>query len=227
MHQSQPVSLLCLISELGKRQKVTAILEKHESLFTLVSYGKGTAGKKILNYLGLGETGKIIFIKLLPGAKAKELMNALDDGLQLDTPSHGIAFIADVDQVCFHRHIDCAGQTDGGSSTMPNKSPYHLIFAVLNRGYAEEVMAAARAGGATGGTSLHAQGYGMASMQKFFGTTIAPEKEILMIVTEGETSTAVMDSIAKETGPETDACAVSFSIPISDVRGLHRVVKEA
>ena len=67
----------------------------------------------------------------------------------------------------------------------------------------------------------------MASMQKFFGTTIAPEKEILMIVTEGETSTAVMDSIAKETGPETDACAVSFSIPISDVRGLHRVVKEA
>ena len=154
MHQSQPVSLLCLISELGKRQKVTAILEKHEALFTLVSYGKGTASKKILNYLGLGETGKIIFIKLLPGAKAKELMNALDEGLQLDTPSHGIAFIADVDQVCFHRHIDCAGQTDGGSSTMPNESPYHLIFAVLNRGYAEEVMAAARAGGATGGTAL-------------------------------------------------------------------------
>ena len=99
MHQSQPVSLLCLISELGKRQKVTAILEKHESLFTLVSYGKGTAGKKILNYLGLGETGKIIFIKLLPSAKAKDLMNALDEGLQLDTPSHGIAFIADVDQI--------------------------------------------------------------------------------------------------------------------------------
>ena len=48
-----------------------------------------------------------------------------------------------------------------------------------------------------------------------------------MIVTEGDTTAAVMDRIANETGPETDACAVSFSIPISDVRGLRRVIKGA
>lgn len=84
---------------------------------------------------------------------------------------------------------------------MPNESPYHLILAVLNRGYAEEVMAADRAGGATGGTAMHAQGYGLASIQKFFGATIAPEKEILMIVTEGDTTVQVMDSMPKKPAP--------------------------
>ena len=55
-HSYLEISLLCVICDRDKRQKVTDILEKHDSLFSLVSFGKGTANSKTLSYLGLGET---------------------------------------------------------------------------------------------------------------------------------------------------------------------------
>ncbi|HWR23516.1 MAG TPA: hypothetical protein VN366_08575 [Feifaniaceae bacterium] len=219
MQHALPVNLLCVVCDLGKVHKVTDILDKHDSLFTLIVHGKGTASTKTLNYLGLGETGKAVFIKVLPTDKAHKLMDTLDTALLLEKPGNGIAFIAKIDEVCFHRHIELASETNGGI-TMQQNSPYHLIFVVLNRGYSEEVMEAARAAGATGGTALHAHGYGAASMEKFFGTTIAPEKELLMIVTQDAISGAVMDSIAEKAGLKTDACAVSFSLPIDAVKGI-------
>jgi hypothetical protein len=86
----------------------------------------------------------------------------------LEKPGNGIAFIAKVDQACFHRHVEFVSDMNGGI-TMQQNSPYNLIFVVLNRGYSEEVMEAAWAIGATGGTALHTQGYGAASMEIFLG----------------------------------------------------------
>lgn len=219
MHHDLAVSLLCMICDLNKRQKVTDILEKHDSFFTLVSYGKGTASTKTLNYLGLDETEKAVFFKVLPTDRAYKIMDDLDMTLQLEKPGKGIAFIARTHQTCFHRLVELANDTNGGI-TMQQNTPHNLIFVVLNRGYSEEVMEAARPAGATGGTALHAHGYGAASMEKFFGITIAPEKEILMILATEGTSSAIMDSIAEKAGPTTDACAVSFSLPVNAVKGI-------
>ena len=90
---------------------------------------------------------------------------------------------------------------------------------VLNRGYSDDVMAAARAAGAKGGTILHARSFG-SGMETFFGVEITPEKELLMIVAACDTACDIMQRIAEQTGPETPAGALSFSMPLDDVRGL-------
>jgi len=106
---------------------------------------------------------------------------------------------------------------------MRQDSSHNLIIVVLNRGYSEEVMDAARASGATGGTVLHARGYGMAGMEKFFGMTITPEKELLLIVAQDADTCGIMTGIADKVGPATDARAISFSLPLNGVKGIQTV----
>lgn len=103
---------------------------------------------------------------------------------------------------------------------MHQDSTHDLIMVVLNRGYSEEVMDAARQAGATGGTILHARGCGAAGVEKFFGMTVTPEKELLMILAQGDHTDVIMESIAAKAGPATDAAAVSFSLPASGVKGI-------
>ncbi len=61
------------------------------------------------------------------------------------------------------------------------ESGYTLITVIVNSGYAEAVMAAARSGGASGGSILNARGTGTEEDVKFFGITLVPEKEMLLI----------------------------------------------
>ena len=54
---------------------------------------------------------------------------------------------------------------------------HELIMAIMNEGYSDTVMDAARSAGAGGGTVLHAKGTGRARAEKFFGVSLADEKD--------------------------------------------------
>ncbi len=221
-HKHLSISLLCVICDRNKRDKVEDILGKHETFFNLIAYGKGTANSKILNYLGLGETEKAVFFSILPMDTAHEIMEAINTKLQLVKPGHGILFTTKMRQGCYHKPVEFVSNANGGI-TMQQESSHNLIMVVLNRGYSEDVMDVARACGAKGGTVLHARSIGTAGMEKFFGITIAPEKELLMIVTQDTASCDIMAGIAEKVGPTTDACAISFSLPINGVKGIQTV----
>ena len=58
---------------------------------------------------------------------------------------------------------------------------YELIVVILNEGHSDMVMDAARSAGAGGGTVLHAKGTGAIGTEKFFGVTLANEKDVIYI----------------------------------------------
>ena len=59
-----------------------------------------------------------------------------------------------------------------------------LITVILNSGLAEDAMAVARKAGANGGTIINARGTGKAEDVSFFGITIVPEKEMVLILSK-------------------------------------------
>ena len=65
---------------------------------------------------------------------------------------------------------------------MDTERKFDLIVTIVNRGFADEVMNAARAAGAHGGTILWARGSGVHETEKFFGISIQPEKELVLIL---------------------------------------------
>ncbi len=97
---------------------------------------------------------------------------------------------------------------------------HEVIFAIVNSGFAEDVMEVAKGQGARGGTILNARGVAKEDAAAFFGITIHAEKEILMIVVEKEIRDAVLNAIYKEMGMAKAAQGIAFSLPVSDVAGL-------
>ena len=71
----------------------------------------------------------------------------------------------------------------------------YLISVILNKGYADDAMEAAREAGAGGGTVINARGTAREDDEKFFGVHIVPEKEMLVMVVEEDKKTAVLNAI--------------------------------
>ena len=104
---------------------------------------------------------------------------------------------------------------------------HEVIFAIVNSGYAEEAMDVAREQGVRGGTILHARGVAREKEATFFGITIHPEKEILMMVVEKDIRDQVLNALYKEMGMGKKAQGIAFSLPVSDVAGLVQIPQEA
>ena len=97
---------------------------------------------------------------------------------------------------------------------------HEVIFAIVNAGFAEDVMDVARENGVRGGTILNARGVVNEDAARFFGITVHADKEILMMVVEKTIRDRVLNAIYKEMGMAKKAKGIAFSLPVSDVAGL-------
>ena len=100
------------------------------------------------------------------------------------------------------------------------KEDYEVIFAIVNNGFADLVMDAAKGAGARGGTVLNARGTGNKEMEKFFGIVITPEKQIVMILVPKTIKDQVLTAIYNMAGLATKGQGIAFAISASDVVGL-------
>jgi nitrogen regulatory protein PII len=92
---------------------------------------------------------------------------------------------------------------------------FNLILTIVNRGFSEAVMEAAREQGAPGGTILHGKGTG-AALQKFHNITVEEEKEAVLIVSPAAKKNDIMGGILHAAGLASGATGVTFSLPVED-----------
>ena len=182
--------------------------------------GRGTAKNEHLAVYGLGETPKTVTCAVAGAQQAAQLTRAAKRRLFIDIPGNGILLTVPLKSVAGGRtlgYLTDSTQT-GGKPAMDFS--HELIMVIMNEGYSDTVMDAARSAGAGGGTVLHAKGTGRARAQKFFGVSLADEKDIVYIVAHADEKAAIMQAIADNAGPGTRAGAICFSLPISAVAGL-------
>lgn len=91
-----------------------------------------------------------------------------------------------------------------------------LIVCIINNGYADLVMQAAKNEGARGGTIFHARGTGSSDAEKFFGIKVSPEKEVVFIVAYSDIKDNIISAIYKDAGLNTKGQGIVFTLPISD-----------
>ena len=104
---------------------------------------------------------------------------------------------------------------------------FEVVFAIVNAGFADDVMAVAKTRGVRGGTILNARGVVNEDAAAFFGITLHADKEILMMVVEKDIRDDVLNAIYKEMGMDKKARGIAFSLPVSDVAGLVQHQNEA
>ena len=101
---------------------------------------------------------------------------------------------------------------------MSNK--YEMILAIVNAGFSETVMEAAKEVGARGGTVIHARGTANKEAEQFFHITIQPDKEIVMIRVAEEIKDDVLHAIYKSAGLKTEGQGIAFSLAVDEVVGI-------
>lgn len=217
------------ITNRAEDKEFFAICEK-ESISNLYSTpAHGTASLPILDLLGLAESEKTVHISLLMHSKVKSLIHRLTHELLIDLPGRGIALAVPLSSIGGRDALAhfSGGEEDGmtkeseeNAMQQKTEKKVDLIVVICEKGHTDLVMDAAREAGARGGTVTRAKGTGAQYTDKFFGLSIAEEKEMIYIVSAGEQKSAIMTAIMKKAGSSTDAHAIVFSLPVTDTAGL-------
>lgn len=218
MHSAH--DLVVAIFERGRGERLCDTLQCGAHLNILLR-GRGTARKKLLAYLGLDESEKDVLLACVPRQGSAGLIDAIAEKLQLARPGKGIAFAI---PICGAGDLIARSapqaETKRQEGTPMETSAHNLIIAIMNHGYADDVMDTARDAGATGGTILKAHGATWRQAEKFLGVAIQADKDLLMILADTQISQAILSAIAGAHGVGHDAHAIAFALPVSGVAGL-------
>ena len=182
--------------------------------------GRGTATPQQLALYGLSRTEKAVTGAVVGTDSMKQLFRAAKRKLFIDIPGNGVMLTVPLKSVAGGKTLSYLTD-DLKAGGAPNMNFEHeLITVILNEGYSDFVMDAARAAGAGGGTVLHAKGTGGTRGEKFFSVSLADEKDMIYIIAHKDEKAAIMRSINEQAGPGSRAGAICFSLPISSVAGL-------
>ena len=99
---------------------------------------------------------------------------------------------------------------------------FELIMCIINQGFAENVMQAARECGASGGTILNARGTAREEAEAMFNITITPEKEVVFILVPIDNKDDILHALYQKCGLNSPGQGIAFSLPVDDVVGLNK-----
>lgn len=206
--------------------RLEAIFQSAGTAVGLSQPASGTAGSEVLARFGLADTEKRIVMTIAGRSQQRMIFQMARKLLYLDIPGNGILAAIPVKAVAGQQTLSFLTDSEitGGVPSMDFE--YELIVVVLNAGYADMVMDAAREAGAGGGTVLHAKGTGSTRSEKFFSVRFADEKDMIYIVAHKSEKAAIMNAVSQKAGPSTEARGICFSLPISDVMGLRSRVTD-
>ncbi len=222
------LKLLVIIVDRDQKKYIDKILHEEHVPLHFECMGEGTAASEISELLGLGSVDKSVLMCIQPDRKADYLMEKLTNTMHFHKPGTGISFTMPLSGVSSRimemldsdKRKEIEHHMEKEVSKMNSNTTHDLIMAIVNHGFTDDVMTAARAAGATGGTIIHARGVAHEDSVKFFGISVQPEKEIVLVITTHETKAKIMQAICRECGTKTSARGMVFSLPVDSVSNL-------
>lgn len=193
--------------------------------FTLTA--AGTASSDILDILGLGSTDKNLLISIIPKGLCGDLLRKLKRTLKIGMPDSGIVFtmpLNSANSLVLRMLQDITGEgfaiPQGKDDLSMAEMKFAMIAAIINQGYSEKLMDAAKSAGASGGSVLHSRRIGNEKAMGFWGLGAKDDKEIVLIIASAENKLGIMKAISESCGVKSEAEGIVMSMPIDEVIGL-------
>ncbi len=205
----------------GAMDRVCEIAAALDLPQTVTLLGHGTAVQSMLDLLGIESTEKRVIMTVANPEKTRKFIKEMRRQVYIGIPGHGIIMAVPIKSVGGGKTLAYLnnGEQQPARYTPELSNRYELIVIVANEGRTDQVMNAARAAGATGGTVLHGKGTGSQN-KKFYNVSIAAEKEVILMVAQNDRKAVIMQSVLHHAGPDSEAGAILFSLPVSEVAGF-------
>ncbi len=187
--------LLIAVVQKGDGSRVMKAMRDAGATGGTICYARGSASSSVLALLGIGDSRKEVIMSLL----SDEILDSVLLAAKRAKSKNGIAFIM-----------------DANSEDRSMSREWEMIEIIVEKGYSEDVMATARKAGASGGTIINAHGTASEEDAKFFGISIVPEKEILLIVAKSDVSERVVEAVKGLECLKKKGMGILFTIPVNN-----------
>lgn len=157
---------------------------------------KGTATNAVLRVLGLGGKSKEMILMVIDQQRADKIVAAVREYGKVQ----GVAALL------------------GSEGDMATK--WKMITIIVNTGYSDDIMDAARKAGARGGTITHARGTGTAEDAKFLGVPIVPEKEMILILSAADQTDQIVQAITSLKCLDEPGIGIIYIQDVTDFKNL-------
>lgn len=184
-----------------------------------VLYGRGSVSNKILCALGMDSLRKELLLFVGENQLTESLHQEIDRDLHLEKRDHGVLITLPLVRAMGLAELDA--ESWKGEPAMN----YELVTVIVDNGRADDIIDAAQKAGATGATVLHGRGSGAENVEKFFNLEIEPEKEIVLIILNGEKANDVISAIRSVVDFDSPNSGILFSLDASKVSGLFEAKK--
>lgn len=197
LHNEEHRLLISIVNN-GQASRFMTIARDAGATGGTVIPARGTASSAFLRVLGLGDKSKEMIIMVSEDAYAKKII----EDVQADGRIQGVVALLG----------------SKGEEGMATK--WKMITIIVNTGYSDDIMDAARKAGATGGTVTHARGTASFDDAKFLGISIVPEKEMIMILCETEKTDTIIEAISSLKCLEEPGIGILYTQDVLDFRNL-------
>lgn len=223
------IFLMATIIDRSRVGKFVSFYEKTGIAVMLCTVGQGTAVSEVLDYFGLEETEKAVIFSVVTDDMWKKVKRGLESKMKIDIPGTGIAFIIPMSSVGGKKQLMFLTENQNfvkGEESSLKETKQEVVVVIANQGYTNMIMDAARSAGAAGGTVIHAKGTGMEGAEKFFGVSLASEKEMIFIVVNHADKNNIMRAVMEQAGMESKAKSIVFSLPVTETAGMRLMEME-
>ncbi len=219
--------LLVLITNPKLADKATRIFRRSALPVQYRLNAEGTASSEIMDMLGLGSIDKCILISTVPRQLGDAMLTRLRLELHLGAVNSGIAFtisLSGMNKLLMRMLMKSEEENTVHNlrkvGNMMSDTNHALIVATVNIGFSGDVMDAAKAAGASGGTVIHSRWIGNEEVAASWGLSVQEEKEIVLILSEEDKRVEIMSGISEKCGMRSEAKGLVMSLPIDSVMGL-------
>ena len=209
--------LIYVIVNYGMGSKVLHKAKEYGIRSGTIIPGKGTVNNSLLNFFSLYDERKEIVLMGTDIKTAEHVLIELNRTFQFEKSHHGIVFTIGSCDIVGTKYKPEATQEERGV----NKSMYKIIFTIVNRGRAEDVIEAATAAGSKGGTIITARGSGIHETSKLFYMEIEPEKEMVLILSKQDVTDAIVSSIREKLELDKPGNGIIFIQDVSRAYGFY------
>ena len=220
--------LLTTITDRRQLPRFISLYQDSRIPVNLIALGRGTVSGAAARYF-LRSSENAVCFSLVTRDTWRATKRLLRRELQIDAPGVGVAFLVPMSSIGGRREL--AFLTEGqhferGEESVMKGTERELLVIISEQGHNELVMDAARAGGANGGTVIHARGTGMQQAERFLGISLASEKDMTFIVAKTAQKDRIMQYVMLKAGMASPAKSIVFSLPVTDTAGLRLLEDE-
>jgi len=205
------IKLIVSVVPHDKGEKLTRAAMESGCRGGTVLIGRGLARTNLAAVLGLGESLKDMILMLVDGDSVDSVKNAIIQTTSREKRNFGELFVTNVNSL-----FKAGNGTNTDSEEQSMNTQNEMITVIVNKGYADDIMAAARSAGAGGGTVVNARGTARETDQRFFGMHIVPEKEMLIMIVPSDKKEAVMKKISELKCLKEPGMGIAYASSVED-----------